>query len=76
MASSKEVRSVDGFSSVVMQFTHVTAYGKMTLSHVTLPAGAVIQSIELTASTPFAGQFYYRFGDASLEESASSRTIT
>ena len=76
MASSKGVGSVDGFSSVVMQFTHVTAYGKMTLSHVTLPAGAEIQSIELTASTPFAGQFYYRFGDASLEESASSRTIT
>lgn len=76
MASSKGVGSVDGFSSVVMQFTHVTAYGKMTLSHVTLPADAQIQSIELTASTPFAGQFYYRFGDASLEESASSRTIT
>lgn len=76
MASSKEVGSIAGFSSVELQFSHVTAYGKMTLSGVTLPDGAEIQSIELTASVPFAGEFYYNFGQESLEENASSRTIT
>ena len=76
MASSKEVESIADFSSVDLHFSHVTAYGKMTLKNVSLPDGAVIQSIELTASLPFAGRFYYKFDDASLEESASSRTVT
>ena len=76
MASSKEVESIADFSSVDLHFSHVTAYGKMTLKNVSLPDGAVIQSIELTASLPFAGRFYYKFEDASLEESASSRTVT
>ena len=76
MASSKEVESIADFGSVDLHFSHVTAYGKMTLKNVTLPADAIVLSIELTASHPFAGRFFYKFADATLEESASSRTVT
>ena len=76
MAASSAVESIADFSSVKLHFSHVTAYGKLTLKNMVLPEGATVQSIDLTASTPFAGQFYYKFEDGSLEESASSRTVT
>ena len=78
MAASKEVGSIADFSGVDLYFSHLTAYGKMTLTHVgeSLPDGAEIQSIELTASVPFAGQFYYNFAENSLLESAPSRTVS
>ena len=61
-----------------MQFTHLSAYGKLTLKNLTgkIPQGASITSIELTASESFAGRFYYDFTEAALSESSPSRTIT
>ena len=76
MAAMQEAASIDDFSSVELHFTHVTAYGKLTLKNMTLPEGATVQSIDLTASTPFAGRFYYHFEDGTLEESSPSRTVT
>ena len=57
MAAMQEAASIDDFSSVELHFTHVTAYGKLTLKNMALPEGATLQSIDLTASTPFAGRF-------------------
>ena len=76
MAAMQEAESIDDFSSVDLHFSHVTAYGKLTLKNMALPEDATLQSIDLTASTPFAGRFYYLFEDGSLEESSSSRTVT
>ena len=78
MAASTEVGSIADFDSVDLHFSHLTAYGKMTLTHVgeSLPEGAEILSVELTASVPFAGQFYYNYAEGSLQESASSRTVS
>ena len=76
IASIKEVATKEEFASVEMLFEHVTAYGKLTLSNMALSSDEAIQSIDLTASTSFAGQFYYNFAQDVLEASAASRTVT
>lgn len=76
LVASAEAASIEEFSSVAMHFDHVTAYGKLTLKNVSLPQGATVQSIDLTASVPLAGRFYYSFEEGVLEESSSSRTVT
>lgn len=76
MAARQEAESISDFSGIELKFSHVTAYGKLTLKNMALPSDAVIQSIDLTASTPFAGQFYYNYAEDALEESSSSRTVT
>ena len=76
MVASQEAESVEDFSSIDLHFSHVTAYGKLTLKNMSLPEGATVHSIDLTASTPFAGRFYYNFEEGTLEESSSSRTVT
>lgn len=76
LAASKSVASVDEFSNIELHFSHVTAYGRLTLKNMRIPEGQAIKSIDLTASVPFAGRFYYVFADGSLEESATSRTVT
>lgn len=77
LVASEEAESVADFSSIEMHFSHVTAYGKLILKNLSsIPEGATIQSIDLTASVPFAGRFYYNFEDGSLEESSPSRTVT
>ncbi len=76
LAASQEAAAIEDFSEIQMQFTHLTAYGKLTLKNISLPQGAEIQTIDLTASVPFAGRFYYNFAEQELSESSSSRTIT
>lgn len=76
LAASKSVASVDEFSNIELHFSHVTAYGRLTLKNMRIPEGQAIKSIDLTASVPFAGRFHYIFADGSLEESAASRTVT
>lgn len=77
LAASQGAAAIEDFSEIQMQFTHLTAYGKLTLKNlVGIPQGASITSIELTASESFAGRFYYDFAEAALSESSPSRTIT
>lgn len=76
MAASQAVASIADFSHVDLHFSHLTAYGRMTLKSVTLPEGARIVSIDLTASEPFAGQFYYDFENDALQQDAPSRTVS
>lgn len=77
MVASQSVASVGDFSSVDLHFSHLTAYGKMTLKNMTaIPSGATIMSIDLTASEPFAGPYYYDFGEDVLTADAPSRTVT
>ena len=76
MVASQDVTSIGDFSSVDLHFSHVTAYGRMTLRNMNLPEGAQILSIDLTASESFAGQFYYDFENNSLEQDSPSRTVS
>ena len=76
LAASKGAESIAAFSQVEFQFEHVTAYGKLTLKNLAISNIQDVHSIELTASVPFAGEFYYAFSDKSLTECAASQTIT
>ena len=76
LAATTEVESVDAFSNVDLHFSHVTAYGKLTLKNMTIPEGAVLRSVDLTANVPLAGNFYYNYADNTLEESSPSRTLS
>ena len=76
MVASQDVTSIADFSSVDLHFSHVTAYGRMTLRNMNLPEGAQILSIDLTASEPFSGQFYYDFENNTLEQDSPSRTVS
>lgn len=76
MAASQGVASVENFRNVDLHFSHVTAYGKLKLTNMSIPDGATILSIDLTASVPIAGEYFYSFAEGTLEASASSRTVT
>ena len=78
LVASETVESVDQFGSIELNFSHVTAYGKLTLKNINLPEGDTVQSIDLTASVPFAGRFYYSFDEDVLsdKDNEASRTIT
>lgn len=69
-------------SSVAMNFSHLTSYGKISFSNLSLAVGESIVSVSLTtASTKWAGRFYYTVADhapaiADFSESSASNTIT
>ena len=76
IAARQEAQSTAEFANIEFTFTHVTAYGKLKLTNMALKEGETIQSIDLTSSTPFSGQFYYNYDEDALSESSSSRTVS
>lgn len=50
-------------TSVDLSFTHVTAYGKLSLSNLGMVSGETVSSIKLTASKKWVGSFYYYIED-------------
>ena len=60
---------------VAFQFSHWTAYGKMTLTDVALD-GAVINAVSLTAEDAWAGEWTYSFADKTSTAAKASGTIT
>lgn len=62
-------------TSVKMNYSHFTAYGKMSLLNLDL-GDATINSISLTASKNWAGRWYYYPEDGTIAESSASATIT
>ena len=46
-------------SSVALDFDHITAYGKISFSNLTLAAGETIASVSLTAAENWVGRYYY-----------------
>ena len=69
-------------ASVTMDFEHLTAYGKISFSNLSLEAGETVASVSLTASENWAGRYYYYVEDHSpysagdLSENSASATIT
>lgn len=58
-----------------LTFHHLTAYGLLTLTNVDLGDGTV-QRVEITATTPLAGSWYFGCEDGSLVSNGASSTLT
>ncbi len=69
-------------SSVTLDFTHLTAYGKISFSNLLLAAGESIASVSLTAAENWVGRYYYYFEDhdpyseGDLAENSVGKTLT
>ena len=61
---------------VSLSFKHVTAYGKISFSNLSLPEGETVASVSLTAAENWAGRWYYYPATNTVEESSASQTIT
>ena len=62
-------------SNVTMHFSHLTAYGKLTLKNLDL-GGAKVQSIALTAESNIVGRFNYDFASNEVSNNSGSTTLT
>ena len=63
-------------ASVDLHFNHLTAYGRMTLANLELD-GATIEKLEITATTPFVGDWYWECEDGhALTDNGASSTLT
>ena len=60
-------------ASVDIHFSHVSAYGKLTITG--LDANAKISSVSLTAEEDWAGRWYYKVADGSFTANSASKTI-
>ena len=63
-------------SVVDLHFDHLTAYGRLSFSNLALN-GATVQSVELTATTPIVGDWYWKCGEGhGLIDYGASSTLT
>ena len=74
------VSSSESYSSlpdnVIVDFGHITAYGKLTLTNLTVPEGASLTSVTLlSADQPITGSWYYYFSDGSIAEKEGSTSL-
>lgn len=69
-------------TNVTMNFQHLTAYGKISFSNLSLAAGETVASVSLTAAENWAGRYYYYVEDhdpnsaGDYQENSASKTIT
>lgn len=63
-------------AGIDLHFSHLTAYGRMTLKNLNLK-GAAVDRIEITTSTPIVGDWYWECSDGhALTDNGASSTIT
>lgn len=78
-AQSNPYMSQTGAADVDLYFNHLTAYGRMTLLNLDL-GEATVQKVELTATTPFVGDWYWKCaatdGEHELIDYGASSTLT
>ncbi len=61
---------------VEMHFDHITAYGRLSFTNLELD-GAAVNKVEITATTPLAGDWYWNCEEGGLlSDNGSSSTIT
>ena len=69
-------------ASVTMDFEHLSAYGKISFSNLSLAEGETIASVSLTAAENWAGRYYYyaenhdTFSKGDFAANSASKTIT
>ncbi len=81
-ASSIPFQTSTEIADVDLYFSHLTAYGRVSLTGIDLiPAGASVQAIELTATTPLVGDWFWACepsggGSHTLIDYGASYTVT
>lgn len=63
-------------NSVSLNYSHLTAYGKLSFVNLALEEGVEINSVALTASKNFAYRYYFYPETGELQENGSTSTIT
>lgn len=61
---------------VELVFNHLTAYGRFSLSNLSLANDETITSVELTTTTPIVGDWYWNTSGTSIEDYGASSTLT
>lgn len=78
-AQSNPYMSQTGAADVDLYFNHLTAYGRMSLANFN-PGEATVQKVELTATIPFVGDWYWKCaatdGEHELIDYGASSTLT
>lgn len=68
--------------SVALDFDHITAYGKISFSNLSLASGESIESVSLTAAENWVGRYYYYVEDhdpysvGDIAENSAGKTLT
>ena len=73
--AAKSASSSEFPTTVPFSFQHVTAYGRMNLVNLAL-GDATITSVSLTASSAWAGRWYYYPEEGRVGANSASKTIT
>lgn len=78
-AQSNPYMSQTSAADVDLYFNHLTAYGRMSLANFN-PGEATVQKVELTATIPFVGDWYWKCaatdGEHELIDYGASSTLT
>jgi len=75
-STSAEYASISDVSDVDLYFTHLTAYGRMSLSNLALGSGEAVSAVELTVTTPIVGDWYWNTAGTSITDYGASSTLT
>ena len=75
-STSAEYVSISDISEVDLYFTHLTAYGRMSMSNLALADDENVSAVELTATTPIVGDWYWNTNGASIVDYGASSTLT
>lgn len=62
-------------SNAPIAFTHLTAYGKLTLTNLDFAAGETINSVSITAGSPWVGKVVLDISDFSVSVTNGSKTL-
>ena len=75
LAATQTADSPSEFSGIDMHFSHVTAYGKLTLKNLPIASGESVLSLTLSSDTPLTGKFSYDYQNC-LPTGESAGTLT
>lgn len=74
-STSDTYQDADAASDVNLYFNHLTAYGCISLTGLDL-TGKTVQAVELTATEPFVGDWYWKCESHELIDYGASSTLT
>lgn len=75
-ATSLSYDQATDVDEVDLYFNHLTAYGRFSLANLSLAEGETVSAVELTVTTPIAGDWYWQCSDGALTDYGASSTIT
>ena len=75
-ATSLSYDQATDVDEVDLYFNHLTAYGRFSLANLSLAEGETVSAVELTVTTPIAGDWYWQCSDGALSDYGASSTIT